>query len=96
MKIAHARTSQTIKSNVTKTDYFNNIDIKNITDNKRFQTAVKPFFTDKSKTCDNIILNEKNKAIKDGKEIANIFNEYFANIIKKLNLKKDTGTSFES
>ena len=56
---------------------------------------MKPFFTDKSKTCDNIILNEKNKTVKDGKEIANIFNKYFANIIKKLNLKKDTGTSFE-
>ena len=80
----------------TKTDYFNNIDIKNITDNKRFWTAVKPYFTDKSKTCNNIISNENDKAIKDGKEIANKFNKYFANIIKKLNLKKDTGTSFES
>ena len=28
----------------TKTDYFNNIDIKNITDNKRLWNAVKPFF----------------------------------------------------
>ena len=27
----------------TKTDYFNNTDIKNIIDNKRFWTAVKPF-----------------------------------------------------
>ena len=68
----------------TKTDYFSNIDLKNITDNKRLWTAVKPFFTDKSKT------------IKDGKEIANEFNKYFAKIIKKLNLKKDTGTLFES
>ena len=47
----------------TKTDYFNNIDIKNITDNKRFWTAVKPFFTDKSKTCNNILLNENHKLI---------------------------------
>ena len=69
----------------TKTDYFNDKDIKNITDRKRFWTAVKPFFTAKSKTCNNIILNENDKTIKDGKAIA-----------KKLNLKKDTGTSFES
>ena len=34
--------------------------------------------------------------MKDGKEIANQFNKYFANIIKKLNEKKDTGISFES
>ena len=80
----------------TKTDSFNNIDIKNITDSKRFWTAVKPFFTDKSKTYNNIILNENDKTIKDGKEIANKFNKYFANIIKKLNLKKDNGILFES
>ena len=34
--------------------------------------------------------------MKDGKEIANKFNKYLSNIIKKLNMKKDTGTSFES
>ena len=66
-----------------------------MTDNKRFWTAKKPFFTDKSKECNNIILNENEKIIKDGKEIANKF-KYFANIIKKLSPKKDTGTSFES
>ena len=36
---------------------------------------------------ENIILNENDKTVKDGKEIANKFNKYFANIIKKLNLK---------
>ena len=45
---------------------------------------------------ENIILNENDKAIKDGKEIANKFNKYFANIIKKLNLKENTRTSFDS
>ena len=79
-----------------KTDYFSNIDIKTITDNKRFYIAVKPLFTDKSKTFNSIILNENDKTIKDGKKIANLFNKYFADIIKKLNLKKDIGTSFES
>ena len=57
---------------------------------------MKSIFTDKSKTCNNIILNENNKTIKDGKEIANKFNKYLANIIKKLNLKKDIRTLFES
>ena len=41
----------------TKTDYFNNINIKNTTDNKRFWTTVKLFFTDKFETCNSIILN---------------------------------------
>ena len=43
---------------------------------------MKLFFTDKSKTHINIILNKKNKAIKVGKEIANEFNKYFANLSK--------------
>ena len=41
-------------------------------------------------------MNENDKTINYGKEIANKFNKYFANIIKKLNLKKNTGISFES
>ena len=104
IKIAYKKTGQTIKSTVTFAQTFwrkqklitLNIHIKNITDNKRFWTTVKPFFTNKSKTCNNIILNENDKTIKDGKEIRNKFNKHFANNIKKLNLKKDTGTSFES
>ena len=43
-----------------------------------------------------MILNENDKTIKDSKEIANKINNNFASIIKKLNLRKDTGTSFES
>ena len=57
---------------------------------------MKPFSIDKSKTWNNIILIENDKTIENGKEIANKFNKYFANIIIKLNLKKDTGISFES
>ena len=83
-------------SEETKTDYFNNIDIKNVTDNERFWTTAKPFIIDKSETYNKIILNENDKTIKDGREIANKFNKYFANIIKILNCEKDTGTSFES
>ena len=42
------------------------------------------------------MLNKNDKTVKDGMEIANRFIKYFANIVKKLHLKKDTGTSFES
>ena len=72
------------------------MDIKNIINNNSFWTALKPFFTDKSKTCNNIILNENDETIIDGKEIADKFNIYFANIIKKLILKNYARTSFES
>ena len=69
----------------TKTDYFNNIDIKDITDNKRSWTTVNPFFTDKFKICENKILNETDKTLLDAKEITNKFNKYFKDIIKTLN-----------
>ena len=58
----------------------NNIDIKNFTGSKRFWTAVKPFFTDKSKTYNNITLNENDKTIKDGKQIANKLKERYWNL----------------
>ena len=44
----------------------------------------------------NVLLNENDKTIKDGKEIANKFDKFFSNIIKKVNLKKDAGTLFNS
>ena len=96
---SHKSVTLLICRNILKkvqTDYFNNIDIKIVTGSKRAWTAVKPFCTDKSKTYSNIILNENDKALKDCKEITNRFNRYFVDIVKKQNLKKDTGTSFES
>ena len=96
---SHKSVTLLICRNILKkvqTDYFNNIDIKIVTGSKRAWTAVKPFCTDKSKTYSNIILNENDKALKDCKEITNKFNRYFVDIVKKQNLKKDTGTSFES
>ena len=57
---------------------------------------MKHFFKDKSKTCNNLILNEGDKTIDDVMEITNKFNKYFANVIKKLNREEDPGISFES
>ena len=79
----------------TETDYFKNINIKKKLLTIRVLDCLKPFFTDKFKTCNNITSNENDKTIKYGKDIANKFNKHFPNN-KKLNLKKDTGTTFES
>ena len=43
-----------------------------------------------------MVPNEKHKTVKDVKEIPSKFDKFFAKIIKKSNLGKDTGTSFES
>ena len=75
----------------TKKTFFETLNINEITDNRKFWKTVKPFFTDKSKTSNNIILTEKNKTLNSNKKISNTFNEYFTNIIQGLNLRESTG-----
>ena len=77
-------------------EYFNNISIKNICDNKKFWRTIKPFFTDKNKSGNNIILTENDRIINDDQNIANILVDHFTNITKKLNLRNGTEISFEN
>ena len=56
-----------------------------ISDNKTFWKTVKPNFTNKNKT-QKIILVENEKIICDNKQNAEIFNDYFVNIVKDLNI----------
>ena len=69
----------------SKRDYFQNINIKD--EPKRFWDSCKPYL---SKTCINndesIILNINGNLISENEEIANTFNEYYANITNSLNL----------
>ena len=68
-----------------------------ITDNRKYWKTVKHFFTDKRKTSNKIIFTVKNQTLNDNKKISNMFNEYFANITKGLNLRKWTGNkNFEN
>ena len=45
----------------TKKTFFRTLNINEITDNRKFRKTVKPFFTGKYKTINNIILTEKNE-----------------------------------
>ena len=81
----------------TKKTLFETLKINEITDNRKFWKTVKPFFTDKCKTTNNIILTEKNETLNDNKKISNTFNEYFTNVTKGLNLRESTGNiNFEN
>ena len=75
----------------TKKEYFNNLNIKQVSDNKLFWKSVKPFFNDKGSSSSKIKLVEENNIISDEEEIANIMNNYFINVTKTLNLKKPHG-----
>ena len=89
-----------ICSNVLKSSkktFFETLNINEMTDNRKFWKTVKPFFTDKCKTANNIILTEKNETLNTNKKISNTFNEYFTNITEGLNLRESTGNiNFEN
>ena len=75
----------------TKKEYFNSLNIKQVSDNKLFWKSVKPFFNNKVSNSSKITLAEENNIISDEEEIANIMNNYFINVTKTLNLKKQLG-----
>ena len=69
------------------------MNIKQVSDNKLFWKSVKPFFCDKGSNFSKITLVEENNIISDEEEIANIMNNYFINVTKTLNLKKQLGVA---
>ena len=71
----------------TKEKYFNNINIKRVSDNKTFWKSVKPFFSNKGLNSNNILLVEGNEIVNDDGKIAAIMNRYFSNITKYMKLK---------
>ena len=91
------KTQRNICTNIlkkTKFNYFNNINTKDITDNKKFWNTIKPFISEKSKSPNNVILVENNEIIKNNEDIANTMNNHFTNITKSLNLRKQDKLSF--
>ena len=72
----------------TKTNYFNNLNPKIITNNKKVWSAVKPLFSNKSKAMNTIVLHETGKMIKNYKRVSEALNRYFTNLTKSLKLKK--------
>ena len=61
------------------------MNVKQVSDNKLYWKSVKRFFNDKESNSSKITLVKK---INDEEEIANIMNNYFINVTKTLNLKK--------
>ena len=71
-----------------KSEYFRNLNIKDLNDNKKFWQKIKPFFSDKDLETNNIILKGKNELITNSAALANLFN-YFVNITSTLKLKQN-------
>ena len=75
-----------------KRSYYENLDLKEITDSKKFWATVKPLFSNKIKSTEYITLEENGKVISNDKELARIFNEFFVNIVPNLGI--NTNHSF--
>ena len=76
----------------SKTQYFNDIDVKNLTDNKRFKKTIRPKFSNKCKTASTIILVENDKILQGDKPIAKTFINYFTDVTLSLGLiRKNVG-----
>ena len=72
----------------TKKNFYNNLDVKQITDNRLFWKTVKPCLSDKTLKNGKIVLVEKEEVISNDVEIAKIFNEYFGNIVENLDISR--------
>ena len=69
-----------------KKEYFENLDDKKVTDSRKFWKIVSPFFSNKGSTKGSYTLIENEKIISNEKETAQIFNDYYNQIISTLDL----------
>ena len=71
----------------SKKQYFSNINISDVTDNKSFWKSVKPYFSSKGQNSDKITLVENDAIITNDRVISKTMNKFSINTTKKLNLK---------
>ena len=76
-----------------KQQYFKNLNLNDVTDNKSFWRTIKPYFNEKGSGSDKIASSVNDSVLTYEKEIANTMNNYFINITKHLNLKPHTASN---
>ena len=70
-----------------KKAFYDNLDTKSITDNRKFWKTVKPLFSDKHITNNKITLLEGEEIISDNFEIAETLNAFFTNVVENLDIQ---------
>ena len=61
----------------TKTDYFKNLNIRDLSDNRKFWKRIKPYFTNKGLNSNILFLKEKGNLVSNEKQLATIMNSFF-------------------
>ena len=72
----------------SKKDFYNNFNVKNVTDNKHFWKTIKSNFTDKVLQDEKIVLVEDDKVITAETDLAKIFKGHFENIVERLHIER--------
>ena len=69
-----------------KRKYVENLNVKDVTDNKKFWKTIKMYFSDKNGYSEKISLVDGDTIVSDDKEIADIFSNYFSSVVMGLDI----------
>ena len=72
----------------TQKAYHEKLDTRKASDNKHFWKTVKPSLSENFNARERISLSENGKIVKTEKETAEVFNNFFGNIVKNLNISQ--------
>ena len=76
-----------------KKDYYANLNVKDIVDNKQFWRTVKPLFSDKTKSNEKISLVEDETVTTPDEQNAELLNIIFSNAVKNLKIPRFSNTN---
>ena len=76
-----------------KAEYFQKINLKDLSDNRKFWKTINPFFSNKVLNSYKLMLKENSRLISKEKELATAMNTIFVNITESLDLKKHDDSS---
>ena len=71
-----------------KRNYYNNLEISLVTDNKKFWKIVKPYFSDKLQSKSKIVLIEDETIISNDVEVTETMNEFFITVMNSLGINE--------
>ena len=75
----------------TKKHYFRNLNVKELSDNKKFWKTFKPYFSNKGLNSNKMLLQEKRELVSNETELASIMKKFSSILQKSLYLKEDQG-----
>ena len=69
------------KSTLEARTCYKNLDLEDINESRKFWATVKPLFSNKIKSAENIFLDESGEIVRNEVEVANVFNTYFVDMV---------------